>query len=223
MTPPGRLCERGLDPLMRGLFLTLLAATLALGACHDAQTSQPTPLPNAASLIPEAPARPSPTPTPPEDPLPANPGGGGGGGGGGGTNAPVTACGEPAPPTISRFAVKVYSQSGDHAVLDSTPLVGPDVLYCRQIGYTDGRSFCPVRPDGNPQRVACEAAAGVGYASDTGRVGPTWTADGRPCSGSGPGAYCINHGANQFQVLAYGSGTFSACAQNGVCGQVVLQ
>ncbi len=211
------MCERGLDPLMRGASFAILAVALALGACHDAQTSPPAPLPNAASLIPEAPARPSPTPTPPEDPLPATPGDGRGGG----TNT-TTGCGEPVPPPISRFAVKVWGQAGDHAVLDSTPLIGPDVVYCRQIGYTDGRSFCPVRPDGHPERLACEAI-GVGVAADTGRVGPTWTADGRPCTGPAPGAYCVNHSANQFQVLAYGSGTFRACAQSGVCGQVVLQ
>jgi hypothetical protein len=196
-----------------------LALATAVAACHGGQTPRPD-LPDAASLIPIAPApQPSatPTPAPPsEDPLPGIPGTGGDGGGDSGT------CGAPVPPPVSRFAVKIYSGGGDHVTLDSTPLVGPDAAYCRAIGYTDGRSFCPVRPDGHPERLACEAAR-VGRAADTGRVGPTWTANGQPCTGPKPGASCANHGSNQFFVYAYGSGTFRACAQSGVCGALTLQ
>lgn len=200
------------------LWLPVLALA-AFAACHDGETEQSR-LPDAASLIPVAPApQPSATPTPeppPEDPLPATPGGGGGGDQNSGT------CGEPIPPAVSRISVKKYNESRDRALLDSTPLVGPDHNYCRAIGYTDGRSYCPVRPDGHPERLACEAAR-VGRASDTGRIGPTWTADGRPCTVVKPGAACVNHDSNQFFVLAYGSGTFRACAQNGVCGSLIRE
>jgi hypothetical protein len=193
----------------------LLAFATAI-ACHDGQTSRPA-SPDAVSLIPVAPApQPSatPTPAPPsEDPLPGIPGGGDG--------DPGT-CGAPVPPPVSRIALKIYNSSGDRVTLDSTPQVGPDAVYCRAIGYTDGRSFCPVRPEGHPERLACEAAR-VGRAADTGRVGPTWTANGQPCTGPKPGASCANHGSNQFFVFAYGSGTFRACAASGACGSLTLE
>jgi hypothetical protein len=108
-------------------------------------------------------------------------------------------------------------------ILDSTPLVGPNADYCRQIGFTDGRQFCPVRPEGHPERFACEAGI-VGQARDTGRIGPTWSANGAGCvSGAGNLPYCNNHPDNQFLVFAVGAGTFQACAQSGVCGAVVIQ
>ncbi len=193
-----------------------LACAAALVACHDGQSSPPE-LPDATSLIPTAPApQPSATPTPQppsEDPLPGIPGGGGDGNAG--------TCGPPVPPPVTRISVKVYSTGGGHVTLDSTPLVGPDLAYCREIGYTDGRSFCPVRPDGHPERLACEAAR-IGRASDTGRIGPTWTANGAACTGPREGASCANHGSNQFFVYAYGSGSFRACAESGVCGTIEL-
>jgi hypothetical protein len=204
------------------LLVFAVGGALVLEACGGGGRSDPAPerLPNAASLIPAAPApqpsaTPSPTTPPDEDPWPATGGGDGGGGGGSGS------CGAPTPPAIAAMAVKVLGGSEGRSLLDSTPLVGPDAAYCRTIGYTDGRAYCPVRPDGSPERVACEAA-GVGRASDTGRVGPTWTVDGRPCNGSGSPGACDNHPSNQFQAYAYGSGTFRACAANGACGDIHL-
>lgn len=167
--------------------------------------------------MPTVPA-PQPTPTPvpgtePEaDPVPAIPGGGGGVSG---------SCGEPVPPPISRMNVKLHGAAGDRALLDSTPIVGPDAAYCKRIGFTDGRTFCPVRGEGHPERQACEAAR-VGRASDTGRAGPTWSANGKRCNGPDGGTACLNHPDNQYLAFAYGSGTFKACAQSGVCGEVVL-
>ncbi len=98
-------------------------------------------------------------------------------------------CGKPYPPPISRFNAKVHVP-GQPALLDSTPLVA-DLAYCNLIGYTD-RAFCPVRMEGSPERVACEAWA-VGNARDTGRAGPTWTRmpEGTPCTG--PASGCSNH------------------------------
>ena len=212
---------------MRLASIPALALAVALSACGGGEEPAPThaaPLPDAGTLIPVAPApQPTPTPTPgaaPEDPSPwpAIPGGGGSGGGGGATSG---SCGEPEPPAVSRFRVSVHSMNGDRMTLDSTPLVGPDIEYCRRIGYTDGRSFCPVRPEGHPEREACEAAR-VGPASDTGRVGPTWSVDGRRCDGEGASGSCQNHSSNQFLAYAWGKGTFRACAASGACGDLTI-
>jgi hypothetical protein len=202
----------------------LVLAGLAAGSCGGGKKdTSPTPAyPDAASLIPTQPApQPTPTPTPgsvPDvDPLPARPGGTGDAAG-----VASSGCGAPVPPPVSRINVKVHGRGDDRTLLDSTPLVGPDVVYCRAIGYDDGRAFCPVRPEGHPERQACEAAR-VGRASDTGRPGPTWSADGKRCNGPDGGASCLNHPDNQYLVFAYGSGTFRACAASGVCGEIALQ
>jgi hypothetical protein len=105
-------------------------------------------------------------------------------------------------------------------VLNATPLVGPDGVYCRLIGYSDGRLYCPVRPDGHPEREACEALQ-VGRATDTGRIGPTWTANGAPCLGRGGAVSCANHPDNQFLAISYGAGIFRACIAGGICGDYV--
>jgi hypothetical protein len=127
---------------------------------------------------------------------------------------PGSGCGAPEPPEIRTFNVKVHHRGPESWTLDSTPLVGPDVAYCKEIGFTDGRSFCPVRPEGHPERKTCETFA-VGYAEDTGRPGPTWRWDGSFCNGR-PG--CENHPDNQYFVKAFAGGTYEACARNGACG-----
>jgi hypothetical protein len=210
-------------PTNRALLAALLAAGLAAGACGDGSSSRTPPpsYPDPTSLIPTAPApQPTPTPTPgsvPEAaPLPAIPGGTGDQG-----STASAGGGEPVPPPVSRMNVKVHSRQTDRVVLDSTPLVGPDVAYCRQIGYDDGRAYCPVRLEGHPERAACETAR-VGRASDTGRPGPTWSANGGRCSGPDAGASCMNHPDNQYLVFAYGSGTFRACTASGACGEITL-
>jgi hypothetical protein len=218
------MCERARMPrdrLMRAALAPLVAAGLVVASCAgDGKTPTPSErLPNAASLIPSAPApQPTATPTPgaapEEEPIPAPPGGG--------SDGEVSGeCGEPAPPPVSRINVKVHAQQADRAVLDATPLVGPDAAYCRQVGFTDGRSFCAVRPEGDSERQACEAAR-VGRAEDTGRYGPTWSANGKRCDGPDGGASCLNHPENQYLAFAYGTGIFRACAASGVCGEIAL-
>jgi hypothetical protein len=101
-------------------------------------------------------------------------------------------------------------------VLDSTPIVGPDIGYCASIGFPD-RATCPVRPEGNPEREACELYV-TGRAVDTGRPGPTWTRGPSFCKGSATG--CENHPDNQYQLLVFSGGTYRACGRNGVCGEV---
>ncbi len=141
----------------------------------------------------------TPTPTPTPTPAPT----------------PVTSC-SPLPPPITRWNVKVMYRNKDYWTLDSTPFVGPNVEYCTSVGFTDGRSICPVRPEGDPMRAECEAYA-VGKAKDTGRSGPTWTHKGAFCTGA-PTSGCQNSPENQYQLQAYESGLYDACAANGACG-----
>jgi hypothetical protein len=199
--------------------LVVLAVSFAFGSCGGGDGSKESErLPDSAALIPTAPApqpTATPSPTPDDQIIVVMPGGGGGGS----TNS--AGCGDPFPPPVARFNVRVLSHAADRYVLDSTPLVGPDAAYCVRVGYYD-RTFCPVRLEGDPARSACEAAI-VGIAGDTGRPGPTWSANGEPCDGHDHGgASCANHSGNQYLALAWGAGTFRACAASGVCGAVTL-
>ena len=93
--------------------------------------------------------------------------------------------------------------------------MGSDVEYCRKVGFTDGRAYCPVRPEGSPDRVACETYA-VGRAKDSGRPGPTWYRNGKLCNGTD----CENHEDNQYLLWVYAGGTYTPCTRDGVCGEV---
>jgi hypothetical protein len=120
-------------------------------------------------------------------------------------------CGRPYPPVVTRFNCKVHLK-GPVYTLDSTPLVGPDPGYCYSIGFVD-QSICPVRPEGAPDREACENWR-VGKAKDTGRPGPTWTkADGSYCTG--PESGCENNPDSQYQLWTYRSGSYTVTAENG--------
>jgi hypothetical protein len=205
------------------------AACLVLWACGSLQSpTHPEPTPDAGGGVP-APTpsanplptptpvlgrpAPAPTPTPSATPEPepsASP-----------TAAPpnTSGCGSPTPPELSQINVKIHLRGANAWTLDSTPLVGPDPDYCALIGFTDGRAICPVRPEGNPEREACELYV-TGVAKDTGRPGPTWYFGSRLCTG--PGMGCENHPDNQYQLLVYEGGVFKACGRNGVCGEVTV-
>jgi hypothetical protein len=203
---------------MRKTMFALLTAGLAALGCHtitEELPTQPTKAPATGVLtipIPAVPgATPTPAPTPSANPTPTpepSP-----------TPTPTpdgSGCGDPIPPNLGRMEVKIHITGPNLTTLDSTPLVGPNREYCAKIGFTDGRSFCPVRAEGNPERVACETLV-VGTAEDTGRSGPTWTRNGQYCTGDNG---CENHPVNQYLLLAGSSGTYKACAGNGVCGLV---
>jgi hypothetical protein len=113
--------------------------------------------------------------------------------------------------------VKIHIKGPAKYTIDSTPLVA-GYEYCKEIGFTDGRNRCAVRPEGHPERRACEAYA-VGAAEDTGRLGPTWFRNGEYCDGFA----CENHPHNQYMVWAYKNGIYKACVQNGVCGHVKVK
>jgi hypothetical protein len=122
-------------------------------------------------------------------------------------------CGVPYPPPISRFNCKEHLRAPEFYTVDATPIVGPNSEYCARVGFTDGRSLCPVRAEGWEDREACENWR-VGRARDTGRHGPTWTrSDGGACTG--PESNCSNDPDNQYQVRVYTSGVVKATAENG--------
>jgi len=170
----------------------------------------PNPNPTPTPVL-GAPAKPSPSPDPSATPDPsASP-----------TAPPdgTAGCGTPLPPELSRINVNVHQRGDNHWLLDSTPIVGPDAAYCAKIGFTDGRSLCPVRPEGNAEREACELYV-TGRARDTGRPGPTWSVNGSVCTGR---PVCENSPDNQYQVFAYQAGVYKACGnKNDVCGEVVV-
>lgn len=131
-----------------------------------------------------------------------------------------SSCGMPYPPAIHQFRAMVRLTDRDSELLESLALVGPNAAYCAAIGYTDGRSFCPVRMYGSPDRDACERWR-VGNAKDTGRSGPTWTRNGKYCTG--PESGCANHPENQYLLIAYAAGTYEVCGEDGACGKVVVE
>jgi hypothetical protein len=206
--------------VFRAVLMILGVSVLGAVACKSAHEDLPTsPAATPAPLIPIAPIgaalQPTPRPTPgspgspPPDgePFPTPPGGGASG-----------SCGDPQPGPLAKIDVKIHIHGAGRTILDSSPLVGPDGAYCQAIGFTDGRKYCPPRPEGNPERGACDAAL-MGTAADTGRAGPTWRVNGGPCVfASG----CENHPDNQFLAFAYGPGTYQACASSGICGTLVL-
>jgi hypothetical protein len=134
---------------------------------------------------------------------------------------PGSGCGKPYPPHLDYFNAKINLKNPQFYTLDSTPIVAGDLEYCTMIGYTDGRSDCPLRTPDDPERVPCENWM-VGKAKDTGRYGPTWTLDGNLCLGLAVNG-CENHPENQYGLLAGAQGKYRMCAQNGACGKVVVE
>jgi hypothetical protein len=205
----------------------LAVAAFVLVGCHtitEELPTQPTKTPAMGGVltipIPAIPVagtptpKPAPTPTPAPGPAPTP------------TPAPAPTptpgpsaegCGAPLPPDVTRMNTKIHLRGPKRWTLDTTPLIGPNIDYCREIGFTDNRSFCPVRTEGTPDREACEAYA-IGHAQDTGRPGPTWYRNGHLCSGADTD--CANHEDNQYLLSAYASGFYEACTEDGVCGGV---
>lgn len=185
----------------RSGLLRMASVGLLAAACGSETPQGPAPLPGPTPPV----ATPAPTPSPTPDPL---------------VPPPESGCGKPYPGPIGRITVKAHNKGHEFWTMDSTPLVGPDPLYCLEIGFTDGRRYCPVRPEGHPERVACENWA-VGKARDTGRPGPTWTRADLLCTG--PESGCVNHPENQYQLNVYKYGVVLACVQNGVCGEELAE
>jgi hypothetical protein len=126
-------------------------------------------------------------------------------------------CGAPYPPSINRMSCKLHLMGPEYFTLDSTALVD-GIDSCNSVGFT-GRPTCPVRKEDSPERRPCEQWR-VGKAEDTGRYGPTWTVNGKYCTGQESG--CANHPENQYALLVYTSGTYQVCSQTGECCRVTV-
>ena len=113
---------------------------------------------------------------------------------------------DPTQPPLLRLKVVEWRRHGNGWVLDSSPEVPNVDHYCDRVGFGNWK-FCFTRPEGHPQRVACDYLV-TGTAKDTGRWGPTWTVDDVACDGR---AACINHPDEQFKAIARGSGLYEAC------------
>jgi hypothetical protein len=175
--------------------ILLLAAASAL-ALHVGCASPAAP---TTSLPPTA--TPTPAPTPDPDIPPESSG-----------------CGEPYPPPLARINVKLHVKAPEYFTLDSTPLVGPSSQFCREIGYTDGRQYCPVRVEQDPERVACEAWV-MGNAKDTGKPGPTWTREWESYCTTFAESTCEHNPENPFSLWVQVAGWYQAC-RGEICGEV---
>lgn len=177
--------------------LTVVAAMAAgLTACG----SSPGTTPNSNPIT----TLPAPTPTPTPVPTP---------------NLKAL-CGDPTPAALYGMKVSVQLDNGFRKLVDSRPVVinegrGTAGSYCGKVGFDLRAAYCDTRPEGHPQREACDILV-VGKASDTGRNGPTWSKDGKPCVAAGsemdPG--CTNHAENQFLAISRGPGDMLACASD---------
>ncbi len=189
----------------------ILTAAMAgmLAACGSGTPSQPN-----QSPTPITPPPTSPSPPPTGIVLP-----------------PGMVC-DPTPPPLHYLHVKIHDDSGDRKVLDSKPVVENVDNYCDRTHQGSGK-FCDTRLEDDPQRTACDYLM-TGISPATGRWGPTWTWNGKPC-----GTYatdetftsCANHQSNQFMVIAKTSGKYVACANPDVpvapggsaCGEVDIK
>jgi hypothetical protein len=170
-------------------WLKALALTgILTAACGGGSGSHPTPV--SAS---------TPTPTPAPTPTPTS-------------SLPAGMVCDPTPPPLYGIKVKVLFDSGGlRKTLDSRPVVINMDGYCEKAGFGANAKFCFTRPEDDPQATACDYLA-VGRASDTGRWGPTWYWENKPCTAGAGEIGCTNYADNQFLVNIRGDGNYEACA-----------
>ncbi len=63
------------------------------------------------------------------------------------TSPPTESCGLPEPPPVVKLKVRRHGGTPGAPKFDASGLVGPDADFCREVGYTDGRQNCTIRPD----------------------------------------------------------------------------
>lgn len=163
------------------------ASLTALLACGGGGSgSNPTPVASA-----------TPTPTPAATPTPAS------------ALPPGMVC-DPTPPPLYGIIVKVHNNVGTRKTLDSRPVVINVNNYCEKAGFATTARFCFTRTEGDTQAPACDYLA-VGKSAETGRWGPTWTWNDKPCTAGAGEDGCTNHPDNQFLLNTRGDGTYEAC------------
>jgi hypothetical protein len=118
---------------------------------------------------------------------------------------------DPTPPPLLRLNIKIHARDGNRTILDSKPVVTNVDGYCDRVGFGDWK-FCDTRPEGHPQRAACDYLA-TGKA-ENGRWGPTWFLGMDNC-GAKP-EECADHPNEQFMTIAKKKGTYEACANEHV-------
>jgi hypothetical protein len=118
----------------------------------------------------------------------------------------------PTPPPIYGMQLKIHAGDPGRYVLDSKPIVLNVDNYCERVTGVSGK-FCETRLEGDLQRVACDYMV-VGKA-DTGRWGPNWYWNNKPCGGDNAES-CNNHATEQFLVIAKAPGRYESCASDSV-------
>jgi hypothetical protein len=117
---------------------------------------------------------------------------------------------DPTPPPLYGINVKVHNDLGGRKTLDSRPVVINMNNYCERAGFASTARFCFTRQEGNSQSTACDYLA-VGISAETGRWGPTWSYNDKPCTAGAGENGCSNHPDNQFLVNTRGDGVYEAC------------
>jgi len=127
-------------------------------------------------------------------------------------------CVDPVPGPLARFEVKIHNIGPSWVTFDSTPQVGAangdrDRAYCKAVGFTDGRGYCPPRQEGNPERPYCDEKV-VG--------GTTWYWNNDEVL---PGNPVAMRNDNRFQLLVRpgNKGVAKICSEFGACGQIEIK
>ena len=181
-------------------FLCAACALIALAACGGTSSSTPT-----TPVVTLAPT-PKPTATPTPEP-------------GIGIPPASSGCGQPYPPPLSEIRMKIHVKAPEYWTLDATPIIGPNLEYCTAIGYYDGRDRCPVRLEGDPQRIPCEAWI-LGNAEDTGKPGPTWSRDWNFWCTTFDESGCQHNPDNPLSLFITKGGQYQACRGEDICGNL---
>lgn len=123
----------------------------------------------------------------------------------------------PTPGPLAIFDVKTHNIGPNWRTIDSTPLVGPDALFCRTIGYTDGRRYCPPRAEGtDPSTVLACLNLVVGPRP----TWPMWYWNNVFVPDNAEGD--VVHDDNPYHLLVKPTlhGTAKVCGNNGTCGEL---